>query len=326
MAATRTRPSISCSATTVSAGSSGSSASTAAGGGGGGGGANFGGTAGILRLFNAEWAGQIAWLLPFAAVALVGGLWFRRRAGRADPGVAAYLLWGSWLFVTAAVFSFMSGTVHPYYAVALAPAIAALVGGGAVDMWKLRERSRFGGLPLAAAILATVLVAVALLARTPDFLPGLDVAIIAVGVAAAVVVAVPASLVSRRAALVVAAAGLAVVMAAPDCVRLRHHGHRLHGIYPVRRAPAWGERLRRSSRPAVSAAPDSPTVARRQRHAADRHASEWKPSGTACRGRPVPPPGSVTAASAVATGAGRSTRRSSTTWWRTAAPRPGSSR
>jgi len=29
-----------------------------------------------------------------------------------------------WLLVTGAVFSFMDGTVHPYYTVALAPAIA----------------------------------------------------------------------------------------------------------------------------------------------------------------------------------------------------------
>jgi 4-amino-4-deoxy-L-arabinose transferase-like glycosyltransferase len=202
------------------------------GGGGGGGGANFGGVAGVLRLFNAEWAGQIAWLLPFAAVALVGGLWFRRRSGRTDPGVAGYLLWGGWLLVTAAVFSFMSGTVHPYYAVALAPAIAALVGAGAVDLWRLRAQSRFGGLPLAAAILATVVVAVALLARTPEFLPGLDVAIIAVGVAAAVVVAVPASLVPRRVALVVAAAGLAAVMAAPTAFALDTVGTVYSGSTP----------------------------------------------------------------------------------------------
>ena len=40
---------------------------------------------------------------------------------------AALILWGGWLLVTTLVFSFMSGTVHPYYAVALAPAIVALV-------------------------------------------------------------------------------------------------------------------------------------------------------------------------------------------------------
>ena len=48
------------------------------GGGPGGGGANFSGDPGIGRLFNAEMGGQIAWLLPFAAVALVAGIWSRR--------------------------------------------------------------------------------------------------------------------------------------------------------------------------------------------------------------------------------------------------------
>ena len=42
------------------------------------------------------------------------------------------MLWGGWLLVTAATFSFMAGIFHAYYTVALAPAIAALVGIGAL--------------------------------------------------------------------------------------------------------------------------------------------------------------------------------------------------
>ena len=54
------------------------------------------------------------------------------RRPRTDRNRAAALLWGGWLLVTAAVFSFMAGIIHPYYTVALAPAIGALTGIGAV--------------------------------------------------------------------------------------------------------------------------------------------------------------------------------------------------
>src|SRR5205807_9796009 len=50
----------------------------------GGGGATFGGQPGLLRMLNAEVGGQIAWLLPLAAVGLVAGLWLTRRAARTD--------------------------------------------------------------------------------------------------------------------------------------------------------------------------------------------------------------------------------------------------
>jgi 4-amino-4-deoxy-L-arabinose transferase-like glycosyltransferase len=64
--------------------------------------------------------------------------------------------------MTGVVFSFMGGTVHPYYTVALAPAIAALVGIGAV--WAWRRRSSWDGrcalavmIALAAALSAVLL-------------------------------------------------------------------------------------------------------------------------------------------------------------------------
>jgi 4-amino-4-deoxy-L-arabinose transferase-like glycosyltransferase len=64
-------------------------------------------------------------------IALAGGLWLTRRQRREDRTRAALILWGGWLVVTALVFDFMRGTIHPYYTVALAPPIAALVGIGA---------------------------------------------------------------------------------------------------------------------------------------------------------------------------------------------------
>ncbi len=96
----------------------------------------FGGSTGITRLFGSEFGGQISWLLPAALIALVALLWVSRRAVRTDRTRAAALLWGGWLVVTGVVFSYMSGIIHPYYMVALAPAIAALVGIGAMALLK----------------------------------------------------------------------------------------------------------------------------------------------------------------------------------------------
>ncbi|MCU0504682.1 MAG: glycosyltransferase family 39 protein [Chloroflexi bacterium] len=183
-------------------------------GGGGMGGGGFSGTPGILRLFNAELGGQVAWLLPFALVALVAGVALRGRAPRTDLRRAAYLMWGGWLLVTAAVFSFMSGVIHSYYAVALVPAIAALVGGGAVDMWALRQRSRWGGIPLAGGILASAATAWVLLERSPSLVPGLGVAVLIAGAVAAVVVALPVDA-APRLRLAVAAIGVAALLAGP---------------------------------------------------------------------------------------------------------------
>src|SRR5207253_2332718 len=79
----------------------------------------------------------------------------RGRAPRTDVRRAGYLLWGLWLATHLIVFSFMSGIIHSYYAVAMAPAIAALVGAGAVELWALRGRARFGGVVLGGTIALT---------------------------------------------------------------------------------------------------------------------------------------------------------------------------
>lgn len=120
-------------------------------GGGGGGlgggtsGGSFGGATGLQRLFSSEMGLEISWLLPAALLALVLGLVALRGRSHADlPGIrmlrAGFVLLGGWLLVTGVVFSYMSGTVHPYYTVALAPAIGGLVALGGVVFWKARDR------------------------------------------------------------------------------------------------------------------------------------------------------------------------------------------
>ena len=179
----------------------------------------FGGAAGLLRLFNDAWFGEIAWFIPPALASLGFGLWLRRRAARTDPARAGYLLWGTWLLSTGLVFSFMSGTVHSYYAVALAPAIAALVGAGVVELWRLRERTILAGATLGAAFVGTAALGWALLSRTPGFAPG--VGPVAVGLASVAAGGLLLGSMPRlratmgRGAGVAAALGLCAVLLAP---------------------------------------------------------------------------------------------------------------
>jgi 4-amino-4-deoxy-L-arabinose transferase-like glycosyltransferase len=155
------------------------------------GGANFSGTAGILRLFNDAMGGQASWLIPAALVALVAGLVARRGRPRTDRIRAALMLWGGWMLVTGAVFSYGRGIIHTYYTVALAPAIAALVAIGARQLWAMRDRILARAVA-AAALVATGAWAWALLDRTPSYDPGVRAVVaIAAIVGAAALLAAP---------------------------------------------------------------------------------------------------------------------------------------
>jgi 4-amino-4-deoxy-L-arabinose transferase-like glycosyltransferase len=153
------------------------------GGLGGGAGGALGGGTGLTRLFGAEWGGQISWLIPAALIALAAMLWVSRRSARADRTRAAALLWGGWLVVAGLVLSYMSGTSHSYYSIALAPPIGALVGIGAVGLWRIR-RTWFARVAMAAALAATGAWAWVLLGRSPAWFPWLRVVIVAATIAA----------------------------------------------------------------------------------------------------------------------------------------------
>jgi hypothetical protein len=94
-------------------------------------------------------------------------------------------LFGFSSWSTAAVFSFAQGIFHPYYTVALAPGIGALVGIGGVQMWRARATWP-GRAALAVVVAGTGVWAAVLLSRTPEFLPWLRWVVLAVGVIAAV--------------------------------------------------------------------------------------------------------------------------------------------
>jgi 4-amino-4-deoxy-L-arabinose transferase-like glycosyltransferase len=179
-------------------------------GGTGGNGTGFSGATGVFRLFNDLMGGQASWLLPASLLALVAGLVWRGRAPRTDRKRAALLLWGGWLLVTGAVFSFSSGVIHTYYTVALAPAIAALVGMGGAMMWQNRQRMVARGLG-AAAIAATSVWAFTLLERTPTYDPWLRPLILVTGALGAVALVVAPALPRLTRPLTTAAIGLGLV-------------------------------------------------------------------------------------------------------------------
>ena len=161
-------------------------------GGGAGGGGALGGGSGLTRLFGAEWGGQISWLIPAALIAFAVMLWVSRRSARTDRTRAAAIMFGGWLLVAGLVLSYMSGTTHSYYSIALAPPIGGLTGIGAVGLWRIRH-TWFARAAMAAGLAATSAWAWVLLGRSPGWYPWVRVAIvIAAVVAIAAILAGPA--------------------------------------------------------------------------------------------------------------------------------------
>ncbi|BDH57196.1 putative glycosyltransferase [Tsukamurella sp. PLM1] len=142
------------------------------------------GDSGILRMFQPEQAGQIAWLLPAALIAIALVLILRRRTERTDGDRAAVIAWGGWLLVTGITFSLMAGIFHAYYTVALAPPIAALVAIGVAVGWRERARTWVRAVG-ALAVAATGGTAWYILDQTPAWNPWLRWTITAAAAVAA---------------------------------------------------------------------------------------------------------------------------------------------
>ncbi|MDI9896614.1 glycosyltransferase family 39 protein [Rhodococcus sp. IEGM 1381] len=150
-------------------------------------GSSFGGSTGLDRLFGSEMGIQISWLIPAALAALVFGLIARGRAPRTDLLRASLILWGSWFLVTALIFSYMSGTIHPYYTVALAPALAGMIGTGGHALW-LRRESIWGRAGMATMMITAGAWSWVLLNRNTDWLPALKWILLVGTVLAAVMI------------------------------------------------------------------------------------------------------------------------------------------
>jgi 4-amino-4-deoxy-L-arabinose transferase-like glycosyltransferase len=186
-------------------------------GGGGRGGTGMWGATGITRLFGSDMGGQISWLIPAALALGAAALWALRRTPRFDGRRPQVLLWGSWLLVTGLVFSFGKGIIHPYYTVALAPAVGALVGIGAVTLWQLRDQT-WSRVVLASNLVATVVWSHHLLARSPSWHPWLRGVVLVIGLLAAAACLVPPGALSARLPRVgrwIAVVALGVALAGP---------------------------------------------------------------------------------------------------------------
>lgn len=168
----------------------------------------FGSEPGIGRLFQPALGGQIAWLLPTAVALALLGLFLLRKESRTDTRRAVLMVFGLWVLTTGAVFSYMQGIFHPYYSVALAPAVAALVGSGSALAWSQREKSWVRA-SLAGVLLVTVAMTWLLLGRSPDFQPWLRWVILVLGVLTLV------GIVSNRYPKVIAAVAIIMALAGP---------------------------------------------------------------------------------------------------------------
>ena len=170
------------------------------------------GKTGWTRMFNSAFGGEASWLLPAALALLVIGLVVTVRRARTDRTRCALIVWGLWLLVTGIAFSLGKGIIHEYYAVALAPAIGAIVGIGATTLWKVR-REWWARVAMIATLGLTVWWMLKLLDRSPKWHPQLSDALIA----AAIVVAIGIAVASARRTVMATVALLAVIvgLAAP---------------------------------------------------------------------------------------------------------------
>ena len=116
----------------------------------------FGGTRSPVRIFATGLGDQAGWLVPLALMGMVAlGLVVRARDDRRAAGL--YVL-GGWLLVELLTLDFSAGIVHPYYASALGPGVAAMAGAGAVALASLLRATR-GNRALSGYVLVVLAVA-----------------------------------------------------------------------------------------------------------------------------------------------------------------------
>jgi 4-amino-4-deoxy-L-arabinose transferase-like glycosyltransferase len=186
------------------------------------------GPTGWDRLLNGDYGADIAWLLPASLLLLGVGLWVTRRAPRTNRARAALLMWGGWLLLTAVTFSYAAGIIHPYYTVALAPAIGAVVGIVAAMLWRRRAEAWARTL-MALTVAGTSVWAFVLLDRSADWMPWLRGLVLVGGLGAALGMVLLPWLAARSLAIAVVAVGMLAAVGGPaaytvDTVLTAHQG------------------------------------------------------------------------------------------------------
>lgn len=114
------------------------------------------GQPGALRLFISPLHKEISWLLPFGligtALLAAGSRWRWPITSKHQ----ALVLWGGWL-ITCVVFFSVAGFFHEYYLSMLGAPLAALVGIGIGELWRLaKTKPSLASGVLSASVLATI--------------------------------------------------------------------------------------------------------------------------------------------------------------------------
>lgn len=132
---------------------------------------------GFQRFLQPQFSGQFGWFLPLAVAGLCLGIWHLSR-GRGSRQYRAFLmLCGTWLLSSTTVLAFMSGIVHPYYALTAVPPLSCLAALGLIHMYRNQERRRMR-FALAATLLATMVLGYLSAVRsTADFPAGPQIAL-----------------------------------------------------------------------------------------------------------------------------------------------------
>jgi 4-amino-4-deoxy-L-arabinose transferase-like glycosyltransferase len=110
---------------------------------------------GPLRLAQGRLAGQVAWLLPLALLAVWVGVhrgWLRKPW---PPAGLALIFWLAWSAICVLVYSQLGGIFHFYYLAPLAPALAVLAALGLSGLWEQFRQGTWRALLLPAALTLT---------------------------------------------------------------------------------------------------------------------------------------------------------------------------
>ncbi|NOT04479.1 MAG: hypothetical protein HOP27_07745 [Anaerolineales bacterium] len=115
------------------------------------------GEPGVFRFFTNPLSKQMSWLLPFALISVLLGLFGSRIKLPIESGVhKSLILWGGWLLTCVVFFSMVSGIFHSYYAIMLAPALGAMVGIGFTQLWSWGRDRNWAGVLLIVASAITL--------------------------------------------------------------------------------------------------------------------------------------------------------------------------
>jgi 4-amino-4-deoxy-L-arabinose transferase-like glycosyltransferase len=133
----------------------------------------FGGARSPWRIFGTGLGDQAGWIVPLALIGMLGLLLAVRRRWRDDRRTAGLFVLGGWFLVELAVLDFSAGIVHPYYASALGPGLAAMVGAGAVAIACFvrsddHRRAMTGFVLAVVAVVSTVAIQLVLIHREDD--------------------------------------------------------------------------------------------------------------------------------------------------------------